>query len=240
MHPENCQTNDLSVSGRPRLENAIDSAHVLHALIDVEAVSVTASDTLLLPLTTFRAGPGQIVVLRGKNGSGKTTLLRVLAGRIKPSTGTVIVSGQTANERDPEFRRRVAVMIGLPPLASDLTVFDHVALVSSTWEANPGSVDAATRRTLAEFDLAGLGFRFPHELSSGQIQLFGLALMFVRPFDVLLLDEPEQRLDPNRIELLAQAMLTRRARGATIVAATHSGSLADHTADLTIMLETQI
>ncbi|NLB47797.1 MAG: ABC transporter ATP-binding protein [Microbacteriaceae bacterium] len=206
--------------------------------VDADAVSVTANDALLLPPTTLQAVPGQVVALRGENGSGKTTLLRALAGRIKPTTGTIHVSGQPVNERDPEFRRRVAVMIGLPPMASDLTVFDHVALVSSTWERSPGSVEAVTRRVLDEFGLTELGTRFPHELSSGQTQVFGLALVFVRPFEVLLLDEPEQRLDPGRVELLAHTMLSRRAAGATIIAATHSSTLADRTADLTVTLGT--
>lgn len=200
---------------------------------------MTAAGAYLLTPTSFRAEAGHIVALRGENGAGKTTLLRVLAGRIQPTSGTVHIGGKPVNERDPEFRRRVAVMIGLPPMASDLTVFDHVALVSSTWEQNPDSVAAATSQVLDEFGLTRLGARFPHELSSGQTQLFGLALVFVRPFDVLLLDEPEQRLDPSRVELLAQAMLTRRERGATIMLATHSSALADRTADHTLLLEAE-
>ena len=176
----------------------------------------------------------------GESGSGKTTLLRALAGRVMPTSGSIEINGHPVNERDPEFRRSVAVMIGLPPMASDLTVFDHVALVSSTWEETPGSVEAATCRVLDEFDLTALGARYPHELSSGQTQLFGLALVFVRPFEVLLLDEPEQRLDPGRVKLLARAMLARRAAGATIVAATHSSSLADRTADLAVTLGVQV
>lgn len=239
MHPRKSQTDHRSVHVLPSTKSADDSAGDSPPLVDVNAVSVTANDTLLLPLTTFHAELGQIVTLRGENGVGKTTLLRTLAGRIKPTTGSIQVSGQPVNERDPGFRRKVAVMIGLPPMASDLTVFDHIALVSSTWEERPRSVDAVTRRVLDEFGLTGLGARYPHELSSGQTQLFGLALVFVRPFAVLLLDEPEQRLDPGRVELLAQAMLARRAAGATIVSATHSSSLADRTADLTIMLEAQ-
>lgn len=240
VHPKYFQSNNPSVPDRLTAKNAKDSASGLPPLVGVNAVSVTAGDTLLLPPTTFQAGPGQVVTLRGENGSGKTTLLRALAGHIRPTTGTVQVSGQSVNERDPEFRRRVAVMIGLPPVASDLTVFDHVALVSSTWEESPGAVEPVTRRVLDEFGLTELGARFPHELSSGQTQLFGLALMFVRPFDVLLLDEPEQRLDPGRVELLAQAMLERRAAGATIIAATHSSGLADRTADLTVTLGTHV
>lgn len=237
MYPQNSQAKEPSVSLPPGTERADDPADGLPPLIDVEAVRVTANDILLLPSTTFRAFPGQIVALRGENGSGKTTLLRALAGRIRPTEGTIQINGQPVNERSPEFRRRVAVMIGLQPVASDLTVFDHAALVSSTWEESPGSVYAATQSVLEEFALTALGERYPNELSSGQTQLLGLALAFVRPFDVLLLDEPEQRLDPDRIELLAQAMLARRAAGATIVAATHNSNLADRTADLVITLE---
>lgn len=239
MHPKDSRSNNPSAPAPSTAKNTKDPARVLPPLVGIDAVSVTTNDTLLLPPTTFQAEPGQVVALRGENGSGKTTLLRAVAGRIRPTTGTIQVGGQSVNERDPEFRRRVAAMIGLPPMASDLTVFDHVALVASTWETNPGSVEAVTRRVLAEFGLTTLGTRFPHELSSGQTQLFGLALVFVRPFDVLLLDEPEQRLDPGRVELLAQAMLERRAAGATIIAATHSSTLADRTADLTITLGAQ-
>lgn len=239
MHPEDSRSYKASATTPSTAKNTEDPARVLPSLVGVDAVSVTANDTLLLPPTTFQAGTGQVVALRGENGSGKTTLLRAVAGRIRPTTGTIRVGGQPVNERDPEFRRRVAAMIGLPPMASDLTVFDHVALVASTWETSPGTVEAVTRHVLAEFGLTTLGARYPHELSSGQTQLFGLALVFVRPFDVLLLDEPEQRLDPGRVELLAQAMLERRAAGATIIAATHSSALADRTADLTITLGAQ-
>ncbi|WP_068401869.1 ABC transporter ATP-binding protein [Kribbia dieselivorans] len=198
---------------------------------------MTAYKTHLLAATTFTAEPGQITVLRGENGSGKTTLLRTLAGSVRPTTGGVLIGGNPVDERDPQFRRTVAAMIGLPPMASDLTVFDHVALVSSTWEDDPGSVNSATGRVLDDFALTSLRSRYPHELSSGERQLFGLALVFVRPFDVLLLDEPEQRLDPSRIDLLARAMLNRRSAGCTIVAATHSDHLARRTADLTVTLE---
>lgn len=230
MPPRDRPFSSPSSSPAPRSQ----SAHVPPSLIDVDAVTVTANDTLLLPRTTFRVEAGRVVALCGENGSGKTTLLRAMAGRIRPTSGVVRVSGQPVKERDPAFRRRVAVMIGLPPMASDLTVFDHVVLVSSTWEDNAGSAEARTRRVLDEFGLTGLGSRYPHELSSGQKQLLGLALVFVRPFDVLLLDEPEQRLDSRRLELLAQAILARRSAGATIVAATHSDSLAGRTADVTI------
>lgn len=224
MNLQEPQNGDLPLRDRP-------------SLIDVERVSVAVGGARLLAPISLQADAGQIVALRGENGAGKTTLLRVLAGRTRATTGTVRIGGSVVDERHPIFRRRVAVMIGLPPMAADLTVFDHVALVSSTWEQDAESVRVATGRTLAEFGLTALGTRFPHELSSGQTQLFGLALVFVRPFDVLLLDEPEQRLDADRVELVAQAMRNRCECGSTIVLATHSAILAEGTANRTLLLE---
>lgn len=206
-------------------------------LIAVDDVSVEVDGMTLLTPCSLHSSAGRIVALRGANGAGKSTLLRVLAGRARPTSGSARVAGVPADERDQAFRRRVAVMIGLPPMAHDLTVRDHIALIASTWERTPSAVDTASREVLAEFGLTALGERYPHELSSGQTQLFSLSMVFVRPCDVLLLDEPEQRLDPDRVELLARAMLRRRDGGAAIVMATHSAVLADRTADDTLRLQ---
>lgn len=229
MHPDIPRPDDVFRSGRSAPP----------PLIRLDDVGVTAAGSTLLAPTSLHIEPGRIVALRGENGSGKTTLLRTLAGTIRPTTGTVTVGGRPVEERDPGFRRRVAALIGLPPLAPDLTAVDHIALVSSTWERDPGAVEAATTAVLDDFGLHAVTSRFPHELSSGQTQLLALALVFVRPFDVLLLDEPEQRLDPDRVDLLARAMRARCATGATIIAATHSEGLARATAHVTVTLEPQ-
>ncbi len=174
----------------------------------------------------------------GRNGTGKSTLLRVLAGSRKPSCGSVRIGGAVVEERDRGFRRRVAAMVGLPPVARDLTVLDHVTLVAVTWGREPDDAAQVARGVLAELGLSAFGDRFPHELSSGQLQLFGLALVLARPFDVLILDEPEQRLDPEHVESVIHALRIRRDDGATLVIATHSTVLADALADSTLRLDT--
>lgn len=201
-------------------------------------VCVTAADThtTLLPATSPQICSGQVAVLRGENGAGKTTLLSVLAGRTAPTSGSARICGLPTNERDTAFRRRLAAMIGLPPMAPDLTVLEHVALIAATWHRDPAKAKTATNGVLAELGLSPLAARFPSELSSGQTQLLGLAMVLVRPFAVLLLDEPEQRLDPARITLLAKAIMSRRLQGAAVVVATHSEMLAELIADQTILL----
>lgn len=194
-------------------------------MIEVERAVVSEGAVTLLPETSLHAGAGDAVVVRGPNGAGKSTLLRLVAGMREPSRGSVTIAGKRATAKHRALRRTVAAMIGLPPMAPDLTVRDHVRLVATTWAGNAPSAERLAAEVLDELGLTELGERFPHELSSGQTQLFGLALVLARPFDALVLDEPEQRLDADRIQLVVAALRKRRARGAAIVVATHSDAL---------------
>lgn len=206
-------------------------------MIEVDEAGVTAGDVTLLAPVSVTAQRGEALIVRGRNGTGKSTLLRVLAGVRKPSSGTVRIGGAGVNDRDRGFRRRVAVMIGLPPMAPDLTVLDHVLLVAATWMDHSAQAADLASDVLAELRLDALGERFPHELSSGQTQLFGLALVLARPFEVLVLDEPEQRLDSEHVESVIRVLRSRRDSGATLVVATHSPMLADGLADRTLRLD---
>ncbi len=206
-------------------------------MIEVCEVGVVADGATLLAPVSAVAEVGEALIVRGSNGTGKSTLLRVLAGARPPSSGSVRIGGEAVVERDRGFRRRVAAMIGLPPMAPDLTVRDHVLLVASTWLEDPRAAEVLAGGVLAELGLDALGERFPHELSSGQTQLFGLALVLARPFEVLILDEPEQRLDPERLACVVRVLQARRDAGATLVVATHSEVLADALADRTVRLD---
>lgn len=206
-------------------------------MIDMDQVSVTVGDVTLLAPVSAAARSGEALVIRGRNGTGKSTLLRVLAGTREPSSGTVQICGAIVAERDRAFRRRVATMIGLPPMAADLTVSDHVTLVARTWVDDAGETVRLAQGVLEELGLELLGNRFPHELSSGQTQLLGLALVLARPFEVLILDEPEQRLDPEHIDTVTRVLRSRRDAGATLVVATHSAVLAEALSDHVLQLE---
>lgn len=197
------------------------------ALLVAERASLVVDGATLLAETSVAVDAGECVALLGPNGAGKTTLLRLLSGRVPPSGGRVLLRGRPVDERHAEFRRAVATLIEPPSLYPDLTILDHLELVSSLWGAGATPADTA----LARFDLVALGARFPHELSSGQRQLVHLCLVFARPAEVLLLDEPEQRLDTGRRGLLAEAILAARASGAAVVCASHDPALVERVAD---------
>ncbi len=206
-------------------------------MLAAEEVSVSADGAVLLPTISLSIEPGESVAVLGPNGAGKTTLLRLLAGRIRPGSGRVTLRGAALDERRSEVRREIAALIEPPALYPDLVLAEQLALIEAAWasetrgSAGAGLVAGLGSAALDAFGLEPLRDRFPHELSSGQRQLASLAVVFARPANLLLLDEPEQRLDPDRRALLASAMGDARTRGASVVFASHDAELVERVAD---------
>lgn len=204
--------------------------------IRAEDVSKVIGPAALLAPVSVTAPSGSCLVLRGPNGSGKTTLLRILIGALPASTGTVHVGEHVADERDPAVRAAVAALVGAPATYRDLTLRDHLVLLDATWGGEADTCDDRVAAALAEVGIGALDGRFPHELSSGQTQLFRLALTLFRPSQVLVLDEPEQRLDTVKRTLVADLVVARRDAGTTVVLACHDPAITERVADQVVDL----
>ena len=179
--------------------------------------------------------PGQCIALLGVNGSGKSTLLRIAAGRDTPTAGRVSYRGQPLREDALIARAEIAVAGEASSTYPDLTVREHLMLVAV---AHGGGAEAPelVDRTLAECRLSDHGNALPGSLSSGQRQALQLAAVLVRPRRVLILDEPEQRLDPGARKWLAGLLVREKAAGAAVLLATHHVELAEAVADEAVVL----
>lgn len=204
-----------------------------------EDVGVVSDGNVLLLEASGTVRAGEVLGLTGANGSGKTTLLRVLGGLLEPTAGSVEIVGRRPDDRDPVFRTALAALIGAPQTARDLTVLEHLQFIAATWGTGAAAARSRGEELLAELRIDALGARFPHELSSGQSQLVALALTLARPFRVLLLDEPEQRLDPERLDLVIGAIRARAENGTAVVLASHSPRLLGELAGSRLHLEEQ-
>lgn len=198
--------------------------------VQFDGIGVVRDEAVLLLEATGSVDTGGILAVTGPNGAGKTTLLCTVAGILEPTSGQVRVNGRVPDDRDRAFRRSLAALIGPPQTARDLTIAEHLQFIAATWGARAGQAREQAGELLAELDIAQLGSRYPHELSSGQTQLASIALTLARPFDVLVLDEPEQRLDPDRLGLVIAALQRRTHEGAALMIASHSPRLVDELA----------
>lgn len=195
--------------------------------VEVREVRVDIDGRAALAPVSFDVEAGRCLAVVGDNGSGKTTLLRVLAGLLAPTGGSAQARGRPCDERDADFRRDVAALVGPPPTARDLTVEEHLLLVARTWGQDADEAARLVDGLMTELGMEPLASRFPHQLSTGQTQLLRLALTLVRPGGVLLLDEPEHGLDDGRVGTVLAALRARVETGVTVVLATHDRRFVD-------------
>ena len=188
----------------------------------------------LLPIDLTVAA-GWCVAVVGANGSGKSTLLRIAAGRDAPSTGQVSYAGRRLAADDPVVRTEIAVVGDMVSAYPDLTVREHLLLVAVAHGAGRDAGSLADR-ALRECRLDDHADALPPSLSSGQQQALHLAAVLVRPRRLLVLDEPEQRLDPAARRWLAGLLLAEKNAGAALLVATHHAELATVVADHVIVL----
>ena len=166
---------------------------------------------------------GEAVALTGRNGAGKSTVLRCVVGAERPDEGTVTVNGITVSETNPAIRREVATVIDDLDFFPDLSVVEHLDLLARA-HGIPDA-EAAVDEVLHEVQLVAQSGQLPATLSSGQRRRLALATAFVRPRSLLILDEPEQRLDTEGVQWLAQRLQAERARGLAILMASHEPAL---------------
>jgi ABC-2 type transport system ATP-binding protein len=204
-------------------------------LLSLTGVSRRYGDRLALCPIDLALAAGQCVAVLGVNGSGKSTLLRIAAGRDTPTSGQVVYCGQVLTEDDLVVRTEIAVVGDLVSAYPDLTVREHLQLVAVAHGAG-GGAGSLVDRALLECRLDGHDSALPGSLSSGQMQALHLAAVLVRPRRVMVLDEPEQRLDPAARRWLAGLLRTERQAGAAVLMATHHAELAASIADHVVVL----
>lgn len=192
---------------------------------------------------SFTVGPGEAVCLLGANGCGKSTLLRLLDGLAFPSSGRIEAWGRPllpATLEDEafarEFRRRVALVFQDPDVQLfSPTVEDEVAFGPLQLGLPPDEVRARTREALALLGVERLAPRPPHALSGGEKKKVALAAALAVDPAVLLLDEPFAGLDPRSQVALVHLLQALRARGKTVIAATHDLTIAEEIAERAIV-----
>jgi ABC-type lipoprotein export system ATPase subunit len=169
---------------------------------------------------------GEFVALVGRSGCGKSTLLNLAGAMDFPSSGEVLLEGvATSAAKDAELtklrREKVGFVFQSFQLLHTLTVFENVELPLLL--AGEQNARAAARERLGWVEMEGLGERYPHQLSGGQMQRVAIARALVHLPSIVLADEPTGNLDTatgNVILELLQRM-TREHDTATIIA-THS------------------
>lgn len=169
---------------------------------------------------------GEFVALVGRSGCGKSTLLNLAGAMDFPTSGTVTIDGQLTSNLDDQNqtllrREKVGFVFQSFQLLHTLTVFENVELPLLLAGKSDARKSADERLQWVELD--GLGERYVHQLSGGQMQRVAIARALIHSPKILLADEPTGNLDTTTGSVILELLqrLTRERKTATIMA-THS------------------
>jgi len=200
-------------------------------IVEVEELAREFGPTKAVAGVSFSLAPGECLALFGPNGAGKTTLLRVLAGLLKPTSGSARVSG-IALPGGPLARSRVGLISHHTMLYEALSARENVSFSARLYGIRDAGarVDDALRR-MSMLERADASVR---SLSRGMQQRVSIARAMVHSPQLVLADEPYSGLDESGARALTAVLQELRSTGTAIIVVTHNLveglSLATHAA----------
>ena len=201
------------------------------------ALKKTYQGQVVLDIPSTEIADGSIVAICGQNGSGKSTLAKILAGIEKPDTGTSI-NLSTRSENDTSITRRYTVgYLPQQSYAFHMSVRSNILLNKDPKKT--AQENAAQAETLLQkIGLDDMAKKNAKKLSGGETQKMALARLLMKPYDLLILDEPTASMDTASLPTAETLIRDYQSRtGCTILIITHSPEQAQRLASQIIRLE---
>ncbi|MGQ0627932.1 MAG: ABC transporter ATP-binding protein [Phycisphaerales bacterium] len=192
-------------------------------MILLESVSKQFGALTALHEVSLEIPSGEIYGFIGPNGAGKSTCMKIIAGLLRPDTGSAAVCGLDVATRGQDVRAILGYMPDFLGVYEDLTVDEYLQFFAAAFKipSRAGKRRAVVDSVLELTDLGGKRHAMVDSLSRGMQQRLGVARVLLHEPRVLLLDEPASGLDPRaRIEL-RELLLELRRMGKTIMVSSH-------------------
>ncbi|MFE3546504.1 ABC transporter ATP-binding protein [Nocardia sp. NPDC059177] len=185
------------------------------SIVVTDGLTKRYGEHLAVDAVGMRVAAGEIYGFLGPNGAGKTTTLRMLAGLIRPSSGTATVLGRTPG--DPAVLRRLGVLIEGPGFYPYLSGRDNLRVLAR-YRGHPGTEVDRALATVGLADRADDRFR---TYSLGMKQRLGVGAALLGHPDLLILDEPTNGLDPAGLAEMRGLIVDLAADGHTVLLSSH-------------------
>jgi heme exporter protein A len=202
-------------------------------IIQVENLARRYGRRWALSDVSFTAAEGSVTMIAGRNGAGKSTLLRVLATAIRPDRGQALVGGFNVVREREDVRKMTALLSHYSYLYESLTARENLRVTAD----HLGIGRDRLMPILERVNLASRADDAVSTFSAGMRKRLSFARVLLQEPRVALLDEPYGQLDPEGFVLVDEVVRELKAKGTTVLIATHQLERGGSLADETLMLE---
>lgn len=188
-------------------------------MIQVQSLTKTAGDKVILRGVTFEIKSGESVAVLGSNGAGKSTLLRMLALLTKPTSGEISLMGYDTKQHTNELKKKIGFVSHSSMLYDHFSPIENLMFHGKLYGVK--DCEAKAKRLLDEVGMR----KFMHEpvrsFSRGMLQRTSIARALLPSPEILLLDEPHTGLDQQAVLTLNKVIQRLKGEGTTCVMVTH-------------------
>lgn len=204
------------------------------SVLEIRNLTKRFNAVLAVDDLSFSVAPGEIFGFLGGNGAGKTTTLRMVLDIVRPTSGSIILFGNSPTDRN-------AAAIGFLPeergLYSAMSAIDTIVYFGKLKGMSSPLARQRGLDLLERFDLADRAKSAIGDMSKGMAQKVQLATALVNEPELLMLDEPFSGLDPVNQTLLEDEILRASKRGAAVIFSTHVMQHAERLCDRLLLLK---
>lgn len=187
--------------------------------IKIENLTKVYNDKTVVNVDNLTLESGKIYGIIGPNGAGKSTMLRMISGLEEASKGVCLYNKQLLND---EIMKNITYMSQNPYLLRS-SVYNNIAYPLRLRRYNKETIDKNVKSIMKEFKVDELSEQLATSLSGGESQKVALARALIFKPELLLLDEPTANIDPNSIELIEKALISRnKEKAMTTIIITHN------------------
>jgi ABC-2 type transport system ATP-binding protein len=174
---------------------------------------------------------GEFFAFLGPNAAGKTTTIKMIAGLLKPTSGSVTVGGFDVQNEPERAKAQLAYVPDFPFIYDKLTSYEFMRFVGDVFRMDRKVVEHHIDELFEIFHLTDYYHELSENLSHGTRQRLVIASALLHDPKILVIDEPMVGLDPRHARVVKQVLQERSRKGMTVFLSTHQLSVAEEVAD---------
>ena len=185
---------------------------------------------------SFNIKAGEIVGFAGPNGAGKTTVIKMLAGILKPTSGTAVINGHDINKEPVKAKMSFAYIADNPDILIQLTGLEYLNFIADMYEVKEDVRKEKIKVLSERFGMKDVLNTQMREYSHGMRQKLMVISALIHDPPAWILDEPMTGLDPSAAFELKQMMREHAEAGNAVLFSTHVLEVAEQLCDRIIII----
>lgn len=174
---------------------------------------------------------GEIFALIGPNGAGKSTTVKIIAGLLRPTSGSITIDGHSVVSAPLRAKAVLGYAPDEPAVWSGITGEEFLHLTGALYGMQPAERQAAMQPLLEAFNITGLRNTYFEEYSRGNKQKFSLVAALLHKPKLLVVDEPIVGLDPASVEIAMRLLREYTQTGGAVLLVAHTLQVVEELAD---------